>query len=101
MITAKKLGQYMGVEFDKRAISNTDMRVITYQAYNAFGLIGSECNGIAILDERNQAVVLDEHLKQQSGYCGASQSQLLEAERIVNLGSDELNAFINNHERKR
>jgi hypothetical protein len=101
MKTAKNLGQFMGVEFDKRAKANPNYRVITYEAYNAMGLIGPEMNGIAILDELNKSVVLDEHLKQQSGYFGASKSQLVEAERIVNLDEDDLKDFIDNHERKR
>ena len=37
-------------------------------AYNAFGLIGSECNGIFVLDNDKKKVLLDEFHKTNNGW---------------------------------
>jgi hypothetical protein len=60
-------------------------RILTYQAFDAHGLIGSECNGILILDEDEKKVVCDEILKQDSGYFGASHDQLHKADEITRM----------------
>ena len=70
-------------------------------AYNAFGLIGPEHNGIVILDEDNLCVVLDRHAEQQTGYFGPSNGQLAEAKRITELGWDAFVAFCVRHPRCR
>ena len=58
-------------------------------AYDAFGLIGSEANGLFLLNETRGEVVFDEHLKASSGYYGASPSQLREFDRAQIMGPDE------------
>ena len=101
MLVHKNIGPYTGVEFDRTVGT---FRVITYQAYNAMGLIGSECNGIAILNEANMTVLLDEHMKQGSGYCGVGNAVIAEAGRICNLIRKDFQAFVelvNNHPRSR
>ena len=71
-----RVSQFMGVWADQtRKIGKLKFRVLGYSAYNAFGLIGSECNGIAILDETNKSVITDELGKQDSGYFGPSEAQ--------------------------
>ena len=101
MLASKNIHPFVGVEFDKTV---GDFRVITYQAYNAFGLIGSECNGIAILNEKQKDVVLAEHLKQSSGYFGVGHRVIIEAENICDTILSDFEAFrkfINEHPEKR
>lgn len=102
-----RVGPFRGVQFDKQVTfvlpdeSKRTFRVLTYQAYDAFGLVGSECNGIAVLDEDNKSVLCDEIGKQQTGWFGASQTQLDMAEGILNWDWVEFQEFINSHQRNR
>ena len=91
MMNAKSIHPFMGVEFDKTV---GDFRVITYQAYNAFGLIGPEKNGIAILNEKNRSVVMDEHMRQNSGYYGVGQKVIDEAEKLCYMIENDFNKFV-------
>lgn len=70
-------------------------------AYNALGLIGSECNGIFILDETKKAVVLDEHMKINTGYFGRQPMHNDEIGRLHKLPDAEFLAFIKAHPRAR
>ena len=92
-ICSPRFAQYMGVFFnDVRG----DFRVVGYRAKNCMGLIGSECNGIAILDERNKCVVLDEHMRQPSGYCIEDYTQRTieeEARRLLEMAGTKTNEF--------
>ncbi len=83
------------------AFGNRKFILLLYGAYNAMGLIGSECNGIAVLDENLRLVVLDEHCKEASGYFGASERQTKEFDRLKALSADEFVAFCNAHPRLR
>jgi hypothetical protein len=105
-LVAKNLMPYMGVQFDQQVTFSTGegprhFRIFTYQAYNAMGLVGSECNGIAIGDDDKRQIVTDEIAKQGSGYFGASQAQFDEAERICAMDWETFMAFINADPRKR
>lgn len=76
-LVGKSEGPYMGIQFDRKrtfriASGDRTFRILTYQAYNAMGLIGSECNGILILDEDKLRVVCDELAQDTSGYFGVS-----------------------------
>ncbi len=100
--TSAAVGQYVGVQYDKRVEHDGAIyRVIMYGAYNAFGLIGPEKNGIAILNESQRNVVLDEECKESSGYFGASERQLSRWDEIVNMDTKAFVAFVNGHERAR
>ncbi len=56
-----KVGPFEGVTGDiVREVGSERYRLVLYSAYNAHGLIGSECNGIAILSEDRLNVVADE-----------------------------------------
>ena len=50
------LGPYMGILRDEK---RGRYRLALYCAYNAGGLIGSEYNGIVVLDDTNKCVVAD------------------------------------------
>jgi len=98
-IVSNKLPPFMGVQLDRKLTFRVDgkdlhFRVFTYQAYNAFGLIGPELNGIAIADDDNRSVVCDSIKKQGSGYFGASQEQFDEVERICTMEWDKFKAYV-------
>lgn len=50
------LGPYMGILRDEK---RGRYRLALYCAYNAGGLIGSEYNGIVVLDDKNMCIVAD------------------------------------------
>lgn len=96
------VGQYEMVSRDAtRTCCGRTLRVVLYGAYNAMGLIGPECNGIAILDEDARCVVLDGHLTEDTGYFGPSRRQVLEYSRILGMTDAELEDFIAEHPRAR
>lgn len=87
---------YMGVQFDQFVeFGKRRFRVFTYQAYNAMGLIGSEENGIAIADDVKRQIICDGLCKQGSGYFGASQQQIDQAEAICAMDWDTFRNFVN------
>jgi len=78
------VGPFMGIEFDQTrtvlvAGHPRRFRIVAYEAYNAFGLIGPEKNGVAVLDEDHKYVVTDEIARTDSGYCGLPAATLAEA----------------------
>jgi hypothetical protein len=75
----------------RRNVSGTDYVIGIAGAYNAFGLIGSEYNGIFILDDTNKRVILDEDTPQQTGYYGPSQAQW---DRLEELTACSPEAFL-------
>ena len=72
-----------------------------YGAFNAFGLIGSEKNGIVIFDDDSKQVLLDEHEIADSGYFGPTRDQMVEFSRLMKTSWDEFQDFVNNHPRAR
>jgi len=83
-----QIGPFMGVEFDE-IVSHGDraFRVITYSAYNAMGLIGTEYNGVAILDE-NDKTCLAKNIEARSFSNGeVTDKQNKIAEEITSLSA--------------
>lgn len=70
--------------------------IIVYGAYNAYGLIGTEKNGIAILDMNNKIVIADEIFIGKSG-----EEQREEASRCAALSWKEFCAYVNEQETSR
>jgi hypothetical protein len=102
----RSVGPYTGISYDQplqfETVEGTrKFWVLLYGAYNAMGLIGSECNGIAILDEDKKAVLLDEFARISSGWFGPSRSQVLAYLGILELEWDEFKSFVNGCERRR
>lgn len=81
--------------------SRRSFRIIIYGAYNAMGLIGSECNGIAILDNDSMRVLCDEIMKQPSGYFGPSHGQVQVFERLLKMKWADFQSFVNASRRNR
>jgi hypothetical protein len=101
-----QIGPYMGVTMDKKITFKTGrntriFRVIVNGALNAFGLIGPEKNGIAILDENERAVLADELERESSGYFGPSKNQLIRFNQIRSLDWQGFRALVNNSGRNR
>jgi hypothetical protein len=96
------VGQYTMVSRDESVrFGDRSFRVVLYGAYNAMGLIGTEHNGIAVLDEDRRQVVLDGHFRQDSGAYGPTRAQAEEWERICRLPAGEFVEFCNSHETSR
>jgi len=97
-----QIGPYMyadGAIFEK-AFGGRLFKVVIAGARNA-GIIGPEDNGIAILDEDYQQIVLDNHVKESSGYFGPSRRQWEEAGRIMDMNWEQFTDFIRSHPRHR
>ena len=99
----QNVGPFTGVSADsKRTFKNgRTFRIIIYGAYNALGLIGSECNGIAVLDEDNRTVVCDEIATTGSGWYGANAEQKKTFKQLLKIGWEKFQEIINNHPRTR
>ena len=100
------VGPYVGVTRDrvikfKTGRKTRNFRVIVFGAYNAFGLIGSEFNGLAVFDEDNRAVLCDRIACESSGYFGPSRAQLAEFDRLAAMDWPGFRDFINAHDRTR
>jgi len=96
------IGQYTMVSRDETLkFGDRTFRVVLYGAYNAHGLIGTENNGIAVLDEDNVQVVLDGHFCEETGAYGATESQVCEWRRICGMGAEEFVEFCNSHDTSR
>lgn len=74
--------------------------VVVAAAYNA-GIIGPEHNGLAILDEDNQSVVLDQHLCASTGYYGPSKEQKAEFRRVMDMDWETFSKFCRTNPRYR
>lgn len=97
------IGPYMGVTRDKRITfkNGRNFRVIVYGAFNAFGLIGPEKNGVAVLDEDSKQVLCDEISLESSGYFGPSNNQLATFEELTESTWTAFKKRINGHKRAR
>ena len=80
-----------------RIISGVTYKVGIATALNAFGLIGTEYNGIFVLDDTHKAVVLDNHLIGAAGGFGPYGNQKAEFDRLLALPDADFLAFIRSH----
>ena len=98
-----RLGPYVGVQgkYVKKFKNGLSFRIAIYGAYDAYGLIGSEKNGILILDENKMQVLCDEICIADSGYFGATQTQRAMLFDIKMMKWKAFQNMINNHKRSR
>jgi hypothetical protein len=87
---ALRLLPYEYVQFD--ASVEAGYRLIVYGAFNA-GIIGSEHNGIALLDNRRKEVVADRVMCETSGWGGMSIRQSHMANRLARLMIEDRAGF--------
>lgn len=79
---------------ERRKCEGRDLIIGIASAYNAFGLIGPEHNGIFILDDTGKSVVLDRFAEQSSGYYGPSELQIAARAKLMAMTDAELMTFI-------
>jgi hypothetical protein len=84
-----------------RDVSRGRYRLVVYGAFNAFGLIGSEKNGIAVLDDEDRCVVADELFKEDSGYFGPSKAQLRGLLHLMTCDAKSFANIVNSSGRNR
>ena len=100
VMTLPQVGPYVGVSRDE-IVQDGKYRVLLYGAYNAMGLIGPECNGIAVLDQGKMSVLLDEEAKEPSGYFGPSRAQERRYKEIMAMSLVKFRQWVNRHPRSR
>ena len=97
-----RVGPFMGVQKDKTVThGDRKFRIVVYAGYNAFGLIGSEKNGVGVLDEDRRNVLLDDEARISSGYFGASEAQKKRFDEIVAMPWETFKAWVNEHPNRR
>lgn len=95
---------YVGIERKHTMVfceNGRSFDIALYGAYDAFGLIGPENNGIVIFDNDNHRVVLDQHCQIGTGWFGPSQKQVDEQIRIMEMKWPAFAEFVNNNKRTR
>lgn len=99
---SRSIGPFVGVSKDAiRSVCGENYRLLMYAAYNAFGLIGYEKNGVAVLSEDRKEVVCDELGCTSSGYYGATKAQLEMFEKLLTCPDAEFRELVNSSERSR
>ncbi|MEG0869654.1 MAG: hypothetical protein RSG77_21815 [Hafnia sp.] len=101
--THPTVSQFVGVTHDQIVDFGVEgkFRVLVYAAYNSYGLIGPEHNGVAILRESPASVVVDELGIEASGYDGPSEAQVALFNKIVAMDWKTFRATANASSRSR
>lgn len=91
-----RIGQYLYADgaMRRRRIDGIEYIVGIAGAYDAFGLIGPEHNGLFILDDTNKRVLTDRIAPESSGYFGPSPAQWLELKRAMELPAKAFKQYI-------
>lgn len=96
------VGPYVDVTRDTiRTVAGRKFRLVLYRAYNAMGLVGYECNGVAVLQEDPPQVVCDELGLEASGWGGNSPKQVALFEQLVQCPDEEFREAVNTSRRAR
>ena len=86
----------------RRSFDGVNYLVGIAGAYNAMGLIGSECNGIFVLDETNKNVLTDQNnLDPSGGYNGPSKAQWAAFEWVMKMPEADFIQWIKDSPRYR
>ena len=102
MSFAKRLGPYYYAAREQRTFENgRTFTLLLSTAYNAYGLIGPEMNGIVVLDDDNMVVVLDQECQEQTGYFGPSERQLKRWSEVLAMDWAAFQQWVNGHKRLR
>lgn len=96
LMTGWSIGPYYGVTHDVVCEKGGKRwRIIVYGAYNAYGLIGGEHNGVAVFDETTEEVILDKLDAETTGYYGPSDQQVWLFNKLVEMNWDEFRTYVN------
>lgn len=99
-----RTGQYLHAHgaVRRRKVGRTTYLVGIAGAYDAFGLIGPEHNGVFVLDDTRKRVILDRHAENPAGgYFGPSKAQWSELAKLMTMPAPEFRRFIADHPRAR
>lgn len=96
------MGPYVGVSRDQVVKKGkSKFRLLLYGAYDAFGLIGSEYNGICVLNEDEMNVVTDNMLNVDSGYFGPAKIQIELFDKIIKMPNATFRELVNSSDNLR
>lgn len=101
---AKQIGPFMHADgaIHRRKAGRINYVVGIAGAYNAFGLIGPEHNGLFVLDDTNKRVLTDRNMENKAGgYHGPSKAQWAELQRVMELPAAQFVAWIESTPRYR
>lgn len=100
---ANQIGNYMYADgaVRRRKARGNEYLVGIAGAYNAFGLIGPEHNGIFVLDDTHKRVVLDRDTEETTGYYGPSQRQWDRLKELMQMDEEAFHNLIFTHPRSR
>ena len=99
-----RTGQYLHAHgaVRRRKVGRTTYLVGIAGAYDAFGLIGPEHNGLFVLDDTHQRVILDRHAENPAGgYFGPSKAQWSELKRVMTMPVQDFKIFMATNPRAR
>ncbi|MBI6727234.1 hypothetical protein YA0089_26830 [Pseudomonas viridiflava] len=97
-------GPYTGVTSigDRDFGTHGKFRVMIYAAFNAMGLIGPEMNGVAVAQELDKFdVIFDGGAQTDSGYFGASATQLQLFDDLMAADWEQFRTLVNQQKRLR
>ena len=101
-ICSPAIGPFCGVVLKfSRTIGKTEYLVLIYRSYNAMGLIGSEFNGIAVLNDTEKTVVTDNIERCINGYEVPTKKQIDVFKKMRNCTPEEFRDIVNNSPRLR
>lgn len=86
---------YCSRDETKTLANGEKYRLVIYGAYNALGLIGTEKNGIAILDENKQAVLCDGITSAASGYDTPTREQKISFDHWMMMTDETFRMHVN------
>lgn len=84
---------HLPFEFVTGDFKTDDTHLLLYGAYNAMGLIGSESNGLAVCDVKQNDIVADELLRIDSAWGGPSPHQRTMHRRLARLLLEDRESF--------
>jgi len=98
-----RIGNYLYADgaLRRREIGKTTYLVGIAGAYDAYGLIGPEHNGVFVLDDTRKSVVLDRDTPETSGYSGPSERQWGALKTWMTMPEAEFLAALKSHPRAR
>lgn len=99
-----KIGQffYRTGDLATRTVGDKTFSILVSSAYDANGLIGSEINGIVVLNETDRRVVLDRHMIASSTFeLGGYTAQKKEFKRVLSLDDAAFLNFLKSSENYR
>lgn len=91
----------------KRVVKGVEYHIFSHGAYDAFGLIGPEYNGVVVADVTNRRIIVDDGIGPQSGwYDGYDndsrvQELALRVQQLANCSPSKFIAHLQSHPRTR